>query len=191
MIRQTAARFVLALVVLLLPVSAAAEVVLVQIPKLGPSTTPMAGLEGDGWFEVESFSMGVENSVEIGSLSTNRGESKAAFTPIELSRKFDGLSAQLAQRCAEGRHIEKMTILVIKGRRVPINEGTVAKIELKDVMVESLTLEGSDQLSEQVVLQAGAIQVQAHGPDAKGANMPAGNPFMWSQVQNKGVFETR
>src|SRR5438477_631325 len=80
---------------------------------------------------VASWSLGVSNSVSVGSAGGGAGAGKATFEDLTITKKVDASSPKLISACASGRHFADATLVVTAN-------GTTNTYKLKEVFVTSV-----------------------------------------------------
>lgn len=145
-------------------------------------------------FEVLSFELGAENTINIGSISGGGGAGKATFKEFTITKKTDTASTELFKACVTGKHFTDMFIdLRRSGASESSSGGVFMKFEFRLVMVQDISWSGSDGddiCEETVILQYGAIKIQYFKQDKKGAmaSSPSGEA-LWSRVKNAATIE--
>ena len=143
----------------------------------------------NGWFVLNGFSLGMQNTVNIGSISTGGGAGKATFDKVEIGKGTGEGSAKLLLACARGNHYDKVTIVVARAGTGSGGPGRIRimQIELYLTFIESVKSEGAagdDTMSETVVLAHGAQRTEFFTQTAQGAEQAAGFSE-WSVVRNE------
>lgn len=141
-----------------------------------------------GAFEVLSFELGAENTINIGSISGGGGAGKATFKEFTITKKTDTASTELFRALVTGKHFGDMFIEL---RRSSGNESTSGatflRFEFALIMVQDLSWSGSDGddiCEETVIFQYGAMKVQYYAQEASGKMKSAPQEMMWSRVKN-------
>lgn len=136
------------------------------------------------WITLESFDMGVENTVDIRSTSSGGGTGKASFKEVTLTKKVDSASAPLMLSCATGQHYETVTIEFT--RTVESQAPVFFRMIMKHVLVQSVSSsagKGDDTIEETVVLKHGAHEITTFKQDERGAMSQSGQ-YQWSIIMN-------
>ncbi|MCT8329458.1 Hcp family type VI secretion system effector [Albidovulum sediminis] len=141
-------------------------------------------------FEVLSFELGAENTINIGSISGGGGAGKATFKEFTITKKTDTASTGLFHALCTGKHFTNLTIeLRRSGAEDTKSGGVFMKFEMSLVMVQDISWSGSDGddiCEETVILQYGAIKIQYQPQDAKG-KMGTAKEAMWNRVKNNNT----
>ena len=105
---------------------------------------------------VVSWSLGVSNSVSVGSAGGGAGAGKATFDDLTITKKVDASSPKLISACASGRHFADATLVVTAN-------GTTNTYKLKEVFVTSVKQsdDGSTDTNplEKVTLTFGSFEL--------------------------------
>jgi len=105
---------------------------------------------------VVSWSLGVSNSVSVGSASGGAGAGKATFDDLTITKKVDASSPKLISACASGKHFADATLVVTAN-------GTTNTYRLKEVFVTSVKQsdDGSTDTNplEKVTLTFGSFEL--------------------------------
>ncbi len=146
---------------------------------------------GEGWSALQSFSFGIENTVNIGSVTGGGGAGKATFKTVNLYKKTDSLSAELFSACALGRHFERVEIVVVRSGETTTGTSRVLRADLRFVMVQDVNLSASDGdevVSEGVILQHGAHEISFYGQGKAGEELTP-KTSTWSRVSNTPTLD--
>ncbi len=142
----------------------------------------------EGWFQLQSVSFGIENTVLIGSGTGGAGAGKAKALPVTALKFPNSASAALFNACATGLHWDEFEIVFARpGER---GHEVTMRIEFKLVMVTKVGVsgsEGDDRPAETLGLQYGAHRITFFSMDPKGAWVQTGQTI-WSFVLNIPQF---
>lgn len=147
-----------------------------------------------GAFEILSFELGAENTINIGSITGGGGAGKATFKEFTVTKKTDTASTKLFEALATGRHIK--TVIIELRRSGQANKtlrsgGIFMRFEMKLVMVQDISWSGSDGddiCEETVILQFGAIEV-TYTPQTKEGKDGTKQQARWSRVKNNNSLD--
>lgn len=142
-----------------------------------------------GAFEVLSFKIGAENTVNIGSISGGGGAGRATFKAMTLTKKVDTASTGFFTHLTNGQHLDEM-IIYMRQSGSP-SADTFLRYTLKFVMVQDISWSGSDGddiVEETIVIQYGAMQIDYYKQKLDGSFEPA-KTAQWSQVLNEASLE--
>ncbi len=147
-----------------------------------------------GAFEILSFELGAENTINIGSITGGGGAGKATFKEFTITKKTDTSSTKLFEALATGRHIK--TVIIELRRSGQANKtlrsgGIFMRFEMKLVMVQDISWSGSDGddiCEETVILQFGAIEV-TYTPQTKEGKDGTKQQARWSRVKNNNSLD--
>lgn len=142
--------------------------------------------------EIISFDFGVENTINIGSISGGGGAGKATFKEFNVTKKTDTASTDLFKACCSGSHFDDVYLVLRRAAGVAGDGGSGAnfiEFHFKLVMVQDINWSGSDGddvCEETVILQYGAIQVD-YFPQLATGHMDRANKksAKWSRVKNR------
>ncbi len=147
--------------------------------------------KGEGAFEIDSFSFGVENTLNIGSRSTGAGAGKVTFKEFNVSKKTDSGSAGLFRTCCSGGHYGNVKLVLRRAGGDQTKSGAEFLIyEFALVAVKDISWEGSDGddvPTESVIFEYGAIKILYAAQKAEGGP-EAYDTQEWSRVKNEAVF---
>lgn len=140
-----------------------------------------------GWIALESFSLGVENTVNIGG-GGGGGAGRASFKDITIGKTVNSASAALFQTCVMGRQWDEAEINLV------MQSGggffVAMKIELKLVMVQSITSSSvGEQPVETVVLKHGAHRITFYQTDPDTGQIIESGQTAWNIVTNTDEFD--
>ena len=154
-----------------------------------PGETQDADMMKLSAFEVLSFELGAENTINIGSISGGGGAGKATFKEFTVTKKTDTASTGLFHALVTGEHFDDLFIDLRRsaGSSSDGKSGkTFMKFTFALVMVQDISWSGSDGddiCEETVIFQYGAIKIQYYPQDKQGK---MGDPVqaIWSRVKN-------
>lgn len=145
-------------------------------------------------FEILSFELGAENTLNIGSVTGGGGAGKATFKEFTVTKKTDTSSPQLFEALATGLHFDNMTIDLRRSgatTKTQRSGGVFMKFEMFLVMVQDISWSGSDGddvCEETVIFQFGAIKI-TYTPQDKQGKDGTKVQTMWSRVKNRNTTE--
>jgi len=141
-------------------------------------------------FEILSFELGAENTINIGSISGGGGAGKATFKEFTITKKTDTASTGLFRALCTGKHFGNITIdLRRSGGSETASGAMFMKFEMSLVMVQDISWSGSDGddiCEETVIFQYGAIKV-TYLPQTKGGSAGKPEEAMWNRVKNNAT----
>ena len=144
-------------------------------------------------FELISFSIGVENNINIGSSSGGGGAGKATFKEFSITRKTDIGSPGFFQQAVVGRHFDEAIVELRRSGGSELESGsTFMKFHFKHVMVQDIEWSGSDGddiCEESITLQYGAMKVE-YIPQKANGKMDVGKTktAVWSRIKNSAAY---
>lgn len=112
------------------------------------------------------------------------GGGKANIQDISFTHYVDSASHLLLQRCFDGKHIPKGTLIVRKAGGTPLEYIT---IEMEDIMVTSVSTGGSggeDRLTENVTLNFAIVNF-TYKPQKEDGSADADKKAGWDIAENK------
>jgi type VI secretion system secreted protein Hcp len=135
-------------------------------------------------FEIDDFSFGIEQTLNIGSQSTGAGAGKITFNPFSITRKIDRSSPQLFSMSCAGQAFEE----VVLGLRKSSGGQTTGQVYLvfrfKLVAVKTLKWEYDDESPKETVeFEYGGLQVHYAQQSPDGSMKPA-IAGGWNRVKN-------
>lgn len=149
-----------------------------------------------GAFEILSFELGAENTINIGSITGGGGAGKATFKEFTITKKTDTASTQLFEALVTGQHIHTAIIELRRSgqsSKTLRSGGVFMKFEMRLVMVQDISWSGSDGddiCEESVILQFGSIEITYTPQDAAGKD---GTKCVtrWNRVKNDNSLEIK
>lgn len=146
------------------------------------------GMKDKNAFEVMSFELGAENTINIGSVSGGGGAGKATFKEFTVTKKTDTATTDLFKALVTGKHFGDLVVeLRRSGEADTASGGVFLRFEFALVMVQDISWSGSDGddiCEETVIFQYGAMKVQYYAQGAGGKMATAAKEMMWSRVKN-------
>jgi len=155
-------------------------------------------------FDIQSWSFGASQQVNVGSSSMGMGAGKVEFQPFKITKQCDQSSPYFFQTCAQGGHYKECTLYVRKGGGSANSTGTVyLRFDFKMVFVteigwshddtapkEDVTFEyGALQMAYTKQLRTGAPVKEIKVGDGTSTN-PGGEKLVaWSKLYNNDKFE--
>lgn len=143
-----------------------------------------------GAFEIISFELGAENTINIGSMSSGGGAGKATFKEFTITKKTDTASTALFGALCRGTHFDDV---VVELRRAgsPSADRTnqlFMRFTMKMVLVQDISWSGSDGddvCEETVIMQYGAIKIE-YIPQKPDGTHDTGkkSETMWNRIRN-------
>ncbi len=152
--------------------------------------TQDAQFKSMGAVEVSSYSLGVHNTITIGSAMGGAGAGKAQFTEFKIDKTVDVVSPTLFQYLVSGQHFQQIDLYLRKGGAASATSHFL-RYSFKLVVVADIAWSGGtgeDTVREQVTLAYGALRIR-YTP--QGANGKPGTAVesAWSKVTNKTNFD--
>jgi type VI secretion system secreted protein Hcp len=154
-----------------------------------PGETQDKDYSAKGAFEILSFELGAENTINIGSVTGGGGAGKATFKEFTVTKKTDTASTHLFNALVTGLHYPDVCIeLRRSGAAVKTmrSGGVFMKFDMRLVMVQDISWSGSDGddvCEETVIFQFGAIAISYTPQGADGKDKPK-QEARWSRVKN-------
>ena len=144
--------------------------------------------------ELQSFSVGVTNTLMPGSGSGGLGAGKCDWQGCNASKSADTSTTALFLNCANGGHFDDVYVLLRRAGTDPTKTGgDYLKFSFKMVALDSVILNdamGGQAAQESFSWQYGAIQVEYWWQDATGKSE---GPVMmeWSRILNIRSFAVK
>lgn len=139
--------------------------------------------EHTDWIDVLGWQWGVSQAGTM-HMQGGGGGGKASFSDLSVSAPIDKSTPILMQKCAKGTHIPKATLINRKAGDSPLE---YMKIEMKDVMVTSVSTSGTSGDMDpgfSYTLNFAEIKVSYQEQDKTGAAKGGTVDFVWSIEQN-------
>jgi type VI secretion system secreted protein Hcp len=140
--------------------------------------------------EVLSFSLGIHNTITVGSASSGVGAGKAQLNDFKITKLVDRASPTLLLYAGNGSHIAQVDLYLRKSGG-PSGKGLVfLQYSFKLVVVSDIEWNGDrgeDAVREDVTFTYGALQVKYV---SQAPNGQAGTTFTgaWNRVKNNSSF---
>ncbi len=135
---------------------------------------------------ITSFSLGISNTINIGSQSSGAGAGKAQLHEFTVSKAIDNLSPTLLQLAGSGGHIAQMDLYLRKAGGGSKGGLVFLQYTFKLVFVATIDWSGStadETPKEDVTFKYAALQVQFTGQKANGEKGST-TTGAWNQVKN-------
>ncbi|HXW79848.1 MAG TPA: type VI secretion system tube protein Hcp [Acidimicrobiales bacterium] len=131
--------------------------------------------------QLASFSLEVENSLNIGSATSGAGAGKAKFDPITVTRNIDVASPALFQLCASGTHLKQVDFVVSQsggsGGQKPFLRFTFSTVFVQNITWNASA--GGDAPQETLNLEYGQMEMTFLNSQTNSAPTAG-----WSQITN-------
>lgn len=140
--------------------------------------------------QLKSFSLGIANTVSVGSQSGGAGVGKAQFQEFKITKLVDHVSPTLLQLAGSGGHLGQVDLYLRKAGGGSKDALVYLQYTFKLVYVTALDWSGDsgeEAVSEAVTFKYGALKVQytAQKPSGQKGSTTTG---IWNQVTNKSSF---
>lgn len=135
-------------------------------------------------FEVEDYSVDVEQTLNIGSQSTGAGAGKVSFNPFSITRKVDRASPILFQMACTGTPFQTVVLILCKSAGDKAATVVFQKLTLKLVAVKSVAWSYDDEAPKEVVtFEYGGLVIQywMQEPDGSMKTKVSGG---WNRIKN-------
>lgn len=141
--------------------------------------------------EIKSFSLGISNTINIGSQSSGARAGKAQLHEFKISKLIDKVSPTLLQLAGSGGHISQMDLYLRKaggsnGGNVGSSGVVFLQYTFKLVYVATIDWsgdEGDETPKEDVTFKYGALEIQFTGQKTNGQKGTT-TTGAWNQVKN-------
>lgn len=153
-------------------------------------------------FDIQSWTFGASQQVNVGSSSSGIGAGKVEFQPFKITKQVDTASPFFFQTCAQGGHYEQCSLFVRKGGGTKDRTGIIyLRFDFKMVFVTQIGWSHDDTApKEEVTFEYGALRVTytpqlktgaAKSPIRKEPSGDPGgvNPQAWSKLLNSTEFD--
>ncbi|MBC2836435.1 Hcp family type VI secretion system effector [Paragemmobacter straminiformis] len=141
-----------------------------------------------GAFEIISFELGAENTINIGSMSSGGGAGKATFKEFTITKKTDTASTALFGALCLGTHFDDVVVELRRSGTASRTDQLFMRFTMKMVLVQDISWSGSDGddvCEETVIMQYGAIKIEYIPQKKDGAHdMGKKSETKWNRVRN-------
>ena len=117
----------------------------------------------EGWSEIVSFNQGIFQP-DDGSIGTTRRSSEVVFEDIVVVKQLDKASTKLAEAISVGKVFPKVEIHLTGPSGSSTCQGTFYIYELKNVMITSYEVSGSNPLAYALIAPAPDVTMPSAGP---------------------------
>lgn len=144
-------------------------------------------------FEILSFELGAENTINIGSITGGGGAGKATFKEFTVTKKTDAASTSLFNALVTGTHYEEVCVELRRSgaaNKTVRSGGVFMRFDMRLVMVQDISWSGSDGddvCEETLIFQFGAIEITYVPQDSKGKDLEK-KVTRWSRVKNTNTI---
>ncbi len=153
-------------------------------------------------FDLQAWSFGASQQVNVGSSSQGIGTGKVEFQPFKITKQVDTSSTAFFQTCAQGGHFPECTLFVRKGGGRDSASGTIyLRFDFKMVFVTEINWSHDETApKEEITFDYGALQLSYTKQKSTGGPMteiktgdsssPGGQATVaWSKLLNNNQFE--
>lgn len=175
--------------------SQAAVDVFVKLYRADGTTVPGDSIDNyfrgaNGWFQISSFSFGVENPIDIAAGAGGAGAGRATFSPLGLAKHVNIVSPALFKAAARGEHFKGVKISIRKAGGAQGTAEPYLEYEFQTVFVSNQQWshsDGDDQPSETVTFEFGLLRLKFRPTQATGQ---LGQPIYqaWNVIENTDEF---
>jgi type VI secretion system secreted protein Hcp len=137
-----------------------------------------------GWIEVLSYNMGVsQRASSTASSAGGAGAQRADFAPFTFAKLLDKASPSLALACADGSHIDTITVEVCRAGTEKIK---FMEYKLTDCIISSVTTSGTGGTlpGERVSIAFGKIQWACTQQKRQGGRAAGNVAAGWCLMKN-------
>ena len=141
-------------------------------------------------FDIQNWSFGVSQDVNIGSATGGIGAGKVNFDPFKITKAIDKSSPYFFGTMCTGGHFEKATLMVRKAGAVADQSGGIyLQFDFLLVFVTNVSWSHSDPApTEEITFEYGALQV-GYKPQTRQGQLGALIQHAWSRVINTQDFK--
>jgi type VI protein secretion system component Hcp len=144
------------------------------------------GVDPAAFFPLESWSLDVEQTLNIGSQSTGAGAGKITFNPFAITRKIDKISPILFGQAASGTPFEFVDLLEHRSAKDGARAAFVAwRFQL--VAVKTVAWgSGEDRPTETVTFEYGALTIR-YVPQSPTGQLEPPVQEGWDRIRNVAI----
>ena len=137
-------------------------------------------------FEIATFSMGAENTMDIGSMRGGSGAGRVKFKEFNIEKKTDRGSPGLFLACCNGGIYETVTLYLRRSGGDSDASGVIfLTFIMKLVAIKEISWEGNDEeCKESIQMEFGAVKVAYTMMDTEG-KMGTVLDESWSRITNR------
>jgi type VI secretion system secreted protein Hcp len=135
-------------------------------------------------FEIEDFSLGVEQTLNIGSQSSGAGAGKIAFNPFSITRRVDMASPKFFEMACSGTAFKSVALALAKSAGGATANQITLRYDFKLVAVKTIAWnEQPDGVREMISFEYGGLQIRYARQSPNGQLQP---PILggWNRVKN-------
>jgi type VI secretion system secreted protein Hcp len=153
-------------------------------------------------FDLQGWSFGASQAVNVGSSSSGIATGKVEFQPFKITKQVDTCSPAFFKTCAQGGHFPECTLYVRKGGGAVAGSGMIyLRFDFKMVFVTEISWSHDETApKEEITFDYGALQLsytkqRSTGGPAKeittgASSSPGGEATVsWSKLLNNNSFE--
>jgi len=141
-------------------------------------------IKNNGLFEVEDYSFGIEQTLEIGSQSTGAGAGRATFNPFSITRKIDRSSPSFFQHACSGKPFKNVYLGMRKSTVSAAAGAFFLVFHFKLVTVKTISwAHAAETPKETVTLEYGGLLLQ-YGQQNPNGQITTVFPGGWNRMKN-------
>lgn len=132
--------------------------------------------------QIEAFSLGIHNTVSIGSATGGAGAGKAQFSEFKITKAVDKTSPNLLLYVGRGAHITQVDLYLRKAGGATGASAVFLRYTFGMVAVSTIDWSasaGDDRVREEVTFEYGALQI-TYQPQQKGS----ASTGSWNVIKN-------
>jgi type VI secretion system secreted protein Hcp len=144
-------------------------------------------------FEIQSWSFGATNTLNMGSASGGAGAGKVSFDSFSITKNIDSASPHLFKTACAGGHYQEVVLYLRRaGGSSASQSGSVyLKFNFKLVMIENIEwAHGDPAPAENIKFQYGALSI-VYYPQKQSGGLDSTNKkyAWWDRVKNANAFD--